>query len=257
MATSLYGFVDAAGAGYGSSVEMPQGKFGEPVLQGGTRICYGFWGRDMDRSSSSHRELDNLVVTDEEGVESGTLKDWELFVFTDNFMSECAFFNGNLDSRTLFDLMLQLWRAKLCRGLWLHVVHIARTRMIAQGTDGLSRGSLLERVMRGAPMLDFVPLAKSEFVRSPSCLAWVRSWWGRDMEKPLVPLTPEQWFVEGHSIRGGARDADVIWIPTSEEVGTCLYGANGLPPMGWLWGRWPRLGVSVRGWGTYSCALKS
>ena len=40
--------------------------------------------------------------------------------------------------------------------LMLHVVHVAGTRMIEQGTDGLSRGLLLEEVMTGQDILAFV-----------------------------------------------------------------------------------------------------
>ena len=42
----------------------------------------------------------------------------------------------------------------------LHFCHVAGTRMIDQGTDGLSRGDLLERVMLGKSMLSFIPLSK-------------------------------------------------------------------------------------------------
>ncbi len=39
--------------------------------------------------------------------------------------------------------------------------------MIKQGTDGLSRGDLVEGVMRGESMLSFVPLHRSCIDRSP------------------------------------------------------------------------------------------
>jgi hypothetical protein len=41
----------------------------------------------------------------------------------------------------------------------IHVIHISGKRMIAQGTDGCSRGSLMEGVMVGADMLMFVNLS--------------------------------------------------------------------------------------------------
>ena len=46
-------------------------------------------------------------------------------------------------------------------GFTLHVVHVAGTRMIEQGTDGLSRGALLEGVMAGQDMLSFVDLLRT------------------------------------------------------------------------------------------------
>ena len=42
----------------------------------------------------------------------------------------------------------------------LHLVHVSGTRMMAQGTDGITRGDMLEGVMAGKPMLDFIPLNK-------------------------------------------------------------------------------------------------
>jgi hypothetical protein len=38
-------------------------------------------------------------------------------------------------------------------GLTIHIVHNLGKRMIAQGTDGCSRGSLMEGVMAGEDML--------------------------------------------------------------------------------------------------------
>jgi hypothetical protein len=43
--------------------------------------------------------------------------------------------------------------------------------MIAQGTDGCSRGVRLEGVMAGKDVLSFVDLGKSALERSPALLA--------------------------------------------------------------------------------------
>eukprot|EP00956_Cyclotella_meneghiniana_P034238 scaffold102682_cov132-Cyclotella_meneghiniana.AAC.1 len=61
--------------------------------------------------------------------------------------------------------------------------------MIAQGTDGCSRGVLLEGVMSGQSMLSFVDLDKTAVERSPELLPWIRSWCGK---RDLNPLTPEE-----------------------------------------------------------------
>jgi hypothetical protein len=96
-------------------------------------------------------------------------------------------------------------------GMTIHVIRILGKRMIAQGTDGCSRGSLLEGVMAGANMLTFVNLACGGIERHLSLLNWVRSW----MEQPdFEPLTPEGWFKEGHRITGGLLDRRNVWIPT-------------------------------------------
>ena len=100
--------------------------------------------------------------------------------------------------------------------LILHMVHISGKRMIAQGTDGCSRGVLMEGVMAGRDMLSYIELDKSAVVRHPPLLDWIRSW---TMDPTLEPLTPEEWFVEGHGIIGGAKDKHGVWMPEHEPAG--------------------------------------
>ena len=95
-------------------------------------------------------------------------------------------------------------------GLLIHIIHVSGKRMIAQGTDGCSRGSLMEGVMAGKDMLSFVDLAKSAYERHPPLLDWIRQWTGL---ADLKPLTPEEWFVEGHGVVGGTKDRHGVWIP--------------------------------------------
>ncbi len=61
-------------------------------------------------------------------------------------------------------------------GMTIHVIHVLGKRMIAQGTDGCSRGSLMEGVMAGADMLTFVNLAPGAVERHPLLLDWVSTW---------------------------------------------------------------------------------
>ena len=60
--------------------------------------------------------------------------------------------------------------------LTLHVVHIAGTWMIAQGTDGLSRGIFLYGVVQGEDMLSFVDLSRTAIERHPGMLEFIKSW---------------------------------------------------------------------------------
>jgi hypothetical protein len=46
-------------------------------------------------------------------------------------------------------------------GFSLHVVHVSGNRMIAQGTDGLSRGLMLEGIVQSKDVLSFVDLSKT------------------------------------------------------------------------------------------------
>jgi hypothetical protein len=101
-------------------------------------------------------------------------------------------------------------------GLTIHIVHISGKRMIAQGTDGCLRGSLMEGVMAEEDMLTCVDLALPTTEHYPPLIEWVRQWTDRPR---LSPLTPEGWFEEGHGIMGGVPDQNHVWIPTHEVAG--------------------------------------
>ena len=81
-----------------------------------------------------------------------------MFLFTDNSTAEAVFYKGNSTSRPLFELMLRLRKLEMAGDLILHVIHVAGTRMVAEGADGGSRGDLNQGVMAGQSILDFVPL---------------------------------------------------------------------------------------------------
>ena len=98
ISVAVYGFVDASGMGFGSSVETA----------GGLLYRYGLWGRDADDTSSNYKELRNLVEAVEEGVDTGVLCSTELFIFTDNSTAEGAYYKGNTGSQLLFGLVHRL-----------------------------------------------------------------------------------------------------------------------------------------------------
>lgn len=159
------------------------------------------------------------METVEYEVRSKRLEGMELFLFTDNSVAESAFFKGTSTNKALFDLIVRLKRAEMEGGLKLHVIHVSGKRMIAQGTNGLSRGDMLERVMGGADMLSFVPLDEGAVERFESVLPWVWSWCGN---RKLQPLTPEGWFEKEQGATGGKLGPDGIWIPEHRE-GTHLW----------------------------------
>ena len=91
--------------------------------------------------------------------------------------------------------------------LHLHVIHVAGTRMIAQGTDGLSRGDLNTGVFGNKEMSVFVPLHLSAFERSPSLAPWLT----REVypDRALEILETEDWFdkILNQSV------AHALWAP--------------------------------------------
>ena len=133
---------------------------------------------------------------------AGHLDESEVFMFTDNSTTEAAFWKGNSHSRKLCGLVLRLRQLEMRSGMILHVVHVSGKRMIAQGTDGLSRGDHFTGVMRGEAMEAFAPLHKSALERSPSLRPW--------LEDVLAGhgahfLSPEGWF------EGAEKEGTFVW----------------------------------------------
>ncbi len=151
VVTAYYGFGDASLGGFGLMVERPDGLHGR----------FGLWGSDTEDESLNNRELCNLVEMVEEEALNSHLSNLELWIFTNNSTAESCFFKGGSSFPLLHKLVLRLRKVKLEQGFLLHMVHVAGTLMIAQGTDGLSRGIYLEGVMAGDSMLSFINLAKS------------------------------------------------------------------------------------------------
>jgi hypothetical protein len=216
----FYGFGDASGKGRGSTFQGFR-TIQHPVEDSALNLVYkvGVWGADVEAESSNYRELANLVEDTEAEARSGALQDTELFLFTDNSTAESAFYKGSSSSKKLHALVLRLHKLALDFSIILHVIHVAGTRMIAQGTDGCSRGVLMEGVMAGKNMLSFIDLDKSAIQRCTDLLPWIRSWCGNS---DIEPLTPEGWYQEGHGIIGGHLDKHKVWIPDHEHSG-CMH----------------------------------
>ena len=171
----------------------------------------GVWTAQEEAESSNFKEFENLVATTEAEVASGRMQRCEFFLFTDNSTAASCFHRGSSKSKKLHDLVLRLRVLEMEHGLLIHLIHVSGSRMIDQGTDGCSRGFLMEGVMAGTDMLSFVDLGKSAIQRHPRLLNWIHDWTGRS---DLKPLTPEGWFKEGHGISGGTPDRNGVWMPT-------------------------------------------
>ena len=200
----LYIFGDASGAGFGSSWNDGFGL--------GFR--FGVWGEEGDGTSSNFRELRNLVETLESLGLEGKLAGKEIFIFTDNMVSESVASAGSSASEKLYDLVVRLVG---CLGMQfrcsVHFIHVAGSRMISQGSDGLSRGDLYEGVMSGKSLLSFIPLADSVLDRSSALQPWIQGW-ASELKADVEFLTPEGWFERGHDIAGGDSNVDGVWIPS-------------------------------------------
>jgi hypothetical protein len=204
-----YSYADASGTGFGRSMGN----------QSGTQYTHGVWTDDEAAHTSNYRELSNLVLTLEEGVASHQLKGTEIWIFTDNSTAEAVFWKGHSASPLLNDLALRLRKLEMDGDVRIMMIHVPGSRMIRQGTDGLSRGDLTEGVMTGQSMLTHVPVRFSAFERQPRLLQWVTRW----LPSPYTVLQPDGWFWEGHGIGGGSYDIHGMWFP------------NECPPTWFVW----------------------
>jgi hypothetical protein len=136
-------FGDASGKGFGFSASI----VGLPELE----YDFGIWQKEFaDWSSSNIREALNLLLKLEGLVDANKLPPGtEVFMFTDNFVTERAFWRGNSKGKDLFEVVFRLRVLEMKGALFLHIIWAAGTRMIEQGTDGLSRGGLQQRCVVG------------------------------------------------------------------------------------------------------------
>ena len=199
----LVGFGDASGGGFGSSWDKESFDIA---------YRFGTWGPELDDGSSNLREFTNLADTLEEMGRQGDLKNMEVFLFTDNSTSEAAYFNGTSQSPELFKLILRIRCLEMHFGAHINVCHFAGKRMIAHGSDGLSRGNLNISVMAGKKMLDFVLIHKSCLDRCDLVKTWLLNWMGDD---PIEFLTPKQWFSRGYDLVDGEWEINVDGVKMS------------------------------------------
>jgi hypothetical protein len=169
--TILYGFADASGSGFGSTV----------LGENGIRYRIGTWDSDTQDSSSNFREFMNVVEALLDEAREGHLRNALIFLCTDNSTVEAALAKGNSSSPKLFELVLKIRLLEMQEGAKIIVSHVSE-RMKAQGTDGVSRGQLKEGVSVGKEMLSFIPFHLSAVQRSSKVEPWIHSWLGAEPE---------------------------------------------------------------------------
>lgn len=175
---------DASGSGFGDCLWVDGDE--------GLDIAFGSWDGNLASQSSNFREGYNLILRLEELLKSGKVaRGTELWLFTDNSVSESAFNKGSSKSKLLHELCARVRKAEMAYSLQVQIVWIAGTRMIAQGTDGLSRGDLTSGVMAGDEFLSHIPLDRGAFERS----SVLKDWFENALPKQWVWLeTGADWY---------------------------------------------------------------
>jgi hypothetical protein len=76
----------------------------------------------------------------------------------------------------LFDLVVTLYKLQIKYDVVLHVIWIAGTHMIQQGTDGLSRGEEMGPATQGLSLVGVVTLHLGVLEQSAQVFEWIHSW---------------------------------------------------------------------------------
>jgi hypothetical protein len=194
----------------------------KPYLKG-FNLSLETWreGRDEDGWKLQPRKPRDINQEEEKDDHKGKPEEMEsvkIKLVAQTAMEEENRGSGPPMSKLLHELILRLKKAEICHGFILHLVHVAGTQMIAQGTDGLSRGLFLEGVLAGRDMLAFVDMSLPAIRQHLGVIELVQSWVEPVIGRGRV-LKEEEWFVEGHSIIGGCKDAHGIWIPMHAKNG--------------------------------------
>jgi hypothetical protein len=208
----FYGFGDASGKGFGSTVLSKN------------RIKYriGLWGTTDEAESSNWKEFKNQVEALEHEAAEENLTNAAVYFFTDNSTVESCLYKGNSTSPKPFKLMVRMRKLEMIHKAKIVVPHVSGKRMIKEGTNGVSRGQLREGVTSGKSMLSFIPLNEDPLDQSPKLKASIKSWAG-DVPEFLVP---EDWFERGRDHRCGSMNAGGFCSP-SIVTGTFIWT---LPP---------------------------
>jgi hypothetical protein len=220
----VFGFGDASLGGFGSSFARDGIRsFGSPQeRKDGISFRIGVWLFSEAAESSNNREFTNTVEAIEDEARDGSLNNTELFFFTDNSVVEAALFKGTASTEKLLELVIRFRKLEMKYSLKIHVVHVSGKRMIAQGTDGISRGVLNEGVMAGESMASFIPLHQSALDRHPSLKDWMLT----VFDSKLEFLTPWDWFQKGHDIRGWEKGSSIKATTASNGETTKNYSSN-------------------------------
>jgi hypothetical protein len=187
---------DASAEGFGGATQFPDGSI---------RGRRGVWSSDFAAGGSNLREAQNQVNHLLNEIRSGLHDGCALWAATDNGVFSAVFLKGMSQAVHLFNLVVSLKVECRAHEVYLHVFHIAGTRMIATGIDGWSRGDFQSGISLGYDLRLFLPLAKPAFEVAGECLMpWIKGWMGSDF---VEPLTPEGWFWDGH--QPGVH----LWMP--------------------------------------------
>jgi hypothetical protein len=188
-------FTDGSGTGTGGCSHDFRGALPE------VSFFSGLWSKAAASMTSNWKELRSILIAlrrertraAQSGVES-PLRQCRIYHATDNMVSESILARGTSTAPALQQLMREIAYELMVQQCALIPVHVAGKRLIAQGTDGLSRGQTAVGTMSGevADVGVYNPLGGGIPDVPPSLRAWCRARYG---EQPHLRY-PDQWTAD-------------------------------------------------------------
>ena len=212
-ATLIPTWGDGSGTGTGGTYTLPD----RPL-----KMWKGKWSPFVYQFSSNWKELYTLLLTLQQVAEEdpASVRHTTLFYFTDNSATYWIASSGSIGSPSLHRLITEIKRLVFLLDCRLQVVHVPGYLMIAQGTDGLSRGlwmrsyhglmseaALLAGIFAPLPFCpeltgDILARLPSHGFRAPP------SWYHHDWASPW---NPSRVF-----------DTCSVWFPPPEAARQCI-----------------------------------
>ena len=158
----------------------------------------GLWRGEATSMTSNWKELRSILLAlrreRQRGERTGTRPSlWRTRIYhaTDNVVSESILLKGTSTSPKLQQLLREIAYEQRLMQCDLVPVHVAGKRLIAQGTDGLSRGQTHVGSMSGTTtnVDEFNPLTARPSAPAPPLAEWARQRW----PDHRLLVQPDQW----------------------------------------------------------------
>ena len=200
-------FTDGSGRGTGGTAQ----RFDSEPLP---RISFfsGTWKKSVVSMTSNWKELKSILIAlrrerlaAERERRPSSLRRARIYHMTDNMVSESVLARGTSTAPRLQQLLREIAYELVMQQCELLPVHVAGARLIAQGTDGLSRGQTAVGALSGATtdVRNFNPLHGSLPRLSPGLEAWARDKFG---SQPFL-RHPDSWTA------AAVVGRDTLWYP--------------------------------------------
>ena len=131
---------DGSGTGAGGTFNLVSQQENSDITT--LDVWQGIWTTSVAQFSSNWKELKTLHQTllHEDNLGGNRIRGRKLLYFTDNMVTYDIFRKGTSKSIRLWTLLLHIKLLELKLNCIVQVIHVPGTTMIAQGSDGLSRG---------------------------------------------------------------------------------------------------------------------